>query len=486
MKISDLKIPVEFWQRHRLLPLEDGERFVVGMAADTPRELLEDIRLHLRKDVKPQILTPEQLDDGLRRLVLEGENNEAPSEIGPGSGDTVIFDLLKEAGGAPVVKLVNSLFLQALEMRASDIHIEPFENETIVRLRIDGVLHEFRRFPPKQHSEVSARLKVLSKLDLAESRRPQDGRLQVKAGSRVVDVRLSIVPTLYGERLVMRLLEKNTKAYSLQELGVLSETEQQIYDCLDHSYGLVLVTGPTGSGKTTTLYSILEKVRAPERNVLTIEDPVEYNVAGVGQIQVNERIGVTFAAGLRSILRQDPDVVMVGEIRDSETANIAVNAALTGHMVLSTVHTNDAPSTATRLIDLKVPPFLLSSCLLGVLAQRLVRRLCEQCKTTYTATPESWRRLGLQGQPANQANLQLCRPVGCPACMNTGFRGRMGLYEFLKTNDNISSLIAREAEARTLRAAARENGMRSLLEDGAHKVLTGQTSLDEALRVARA
>lgn len=483
MKLSELKIPVEFWQRHRLLPLEDGERFVVGMAADTPRELLEDIRLHMRKDVKPQILTPEQLDEGLRRLVLEGENLDTTSGSGlAGSDDTVVFDLLKDAGGAPVVKLVNSLFLQALEMRASDIHIEPFENETVVRLRIDGVLHEFRRFPPKQQSEVVARLKVLSKLDLAESRRPQDGRLQVKAGGRTVDVRLSCVPTLYGERLVMRLLEKNTKAYTWDQLGLAKSTQERLHDCLGHSYGLVLVTGPTGSGKTTTLYSVLEQVRSPERNVLTIEDPVEYNVAGVGQIQVNDRIGVNFAAGLRSILRQDPDVVMVGEIRDAETANIAVNAALTGHLVLSTLHTNDAPSAATRLIDLKVPPFLLSSCLLGVLAQRLVRRLCDQCKIPAEVDAEVLRKLNLE-RP--NGRLQMWRPVGCPACMQTGYRGRMGLYEFFKVDDKLSSLIAREADARVLRTAAHEAGMFNLLQDASHKIFTGQTSLDEALRVAR-
>ena len=483
MKVTELKIPLEFWQRHRLLPIEDGERFTVGVSADTPRELLEDIRLHLRKDVKPVVLTQEELDDGLRRLVLDEIHELNDPSLSALEGD-VVFDLLKDAGGAPVVKLVNTLFLKAMEMRASDIHIEPFENETIVRLRIDGVLHEFRRIPPKQHNEVAARLKVLSKLDLAETRRPQDGRLQVKAGQRIVDVRLSAVPTLYGERVVMRLLEKNVQAYSMDQLGLQKRTQVGLRECLEHSYGMVLVTGPTGSGKTTTLYTVLQEVSSPERNVLTIEDPVEYRVAGVGQIQVNERIDVTFAAGLRSILRQDPDVVMVGEIRDAETADIAVHAALTGHLVLSTLHTNDAPTAATRLIDLKVPPFLLSSCLLGVLAQRLVRRLCDQCKQPVEHDAEAWKRVGLT--PPARGQGQAFRHVGCPACNNTGFLGRMGIYELMRVDEEMSSRIAREEDARVLRTAARAKGMKSLLEDAGEKVLLGLTSLDEAVRVGRA
>jgi general secretion pathway protein E len=366
--------------------------------------------------------------------------------------------------------------LKAMELRASDIHIEPFEGKTIIRLRVDGVLHELRPITPQQHQEVAARLKVMSKLDLAESRRPQDGRLQVRSGGRNVDVRLSSVPTIYGERIVMRLLEKGARALNMDELGLLPHMQATLRDCLAHSYGFVLVTGPTGSGKTTTLYTVLQEVSTADRNVLTIEDPVEYRCAGVGQIQVNEKIGLTFAVGLRSILRQDPDTVMVGEIRDPETANIAVNAALTGHMVLSTLH-------ATRLIDLKVPPFLLSSCLLGVMAQRLVRRLCDQCKQPHQPTAEDFRRLGLENVPTKH---QICKPVGCPACMETGYRGRMGIHELLKVAGDISSRIAREADARELRALAREKGMKSLMEDAAEKVLLGWTSLDEAVRTARA
>lgn len=477
-------IPVEFWQRHRLLPLQDGEsRMEVGILPDTPRELLEDIRLQLGKDVKPVLLSKEQLEEGLRRLVLDESRAEIQAEVGEdGEAETAVVDLLREAGGAPIVRMVNNLFLEAMSKRASDIHIEPFEHETIVRIRVDGVLHEFRKIAAKQHPEVSARLKVLSRLDLAENRRPQDGRLQVRSGSQVVDVRLSIVPTLYGERLVMRLLEKNQRALSLEELGALEGTKNLLLGALEHTYGLVLVTGPTGSGKTTTLYTLLDRVKSPQTNVLTVEDPVEYRMNGVGQIQVNERIGLTFASGLRSILRQDPDVVMVGEIRDVETANIAVNAALTGHLVLSTLHTNDAPSAATRMLDLKVPAFLLSSCLLGVLAQRLVRRLCPQCSQPYQPEPQDWAKIGLAQAPA-QANTR--KPQGCEGCFETGFRGRFGIHEWMPVSQEISRLIAQEADARMLREQARQVGMGSLLEDAARKVCLGWTSLEEAARAAR-
>ena len=479
-----MSIPTEFWQRHRLLPLEDTPlRLQVGISPDTPRELLEDIRLQLGKDVKPVLLSREQLDDGLRKLVLD-EHSKVASHVSIDDPDaeTSVVDLLRDSGGAPIVSLVNGFFLQALDRRASDIHIEPFETETIIRMRVDGVLHEQRRLPASQHPEVSARLKVLSRLDLAENRRSQDGRLQVRSGQRAVDIRLSIVPTLYGERLVMRLLEKNQQALSLEQLGALPSTRDQLLGALEHTYGMVLVTGPTGSGKTTTLYTLLDRVKSPQTNVLTVEDPVEYRMNGVGQIQVNDKIGVTFASGLRSILRQDPDVVMVGEIRDSETANIAVNAALTGHLVLSTLHTNDAPSAATRLMDLKVPPFLLSSCLLGVLAQRLVRRLCPDCAQPYQPSEQEWLRLGFTSLPQGAQ----CRaPKGCPRCTDTGFRSRFGIHEWLPVTADIARSIATEQDARRLREQGREVGMTSLLDDAARKVCLGWTSLDEAARAAR-
>ncbi|MGE0490295.1 MAG: GspE/PulE family protein [Vulcanimicrobiota bacterium] len=481
-----MSIPLEFWQRHRLVPLEDHEdRCTVGVAAGTPREILEDIRLALQKDVRPVKMTPEEIDDRLRRMMVESEGRGLEEEE-DASTDLAVDasqDLLGDAAGAPVVRLINALFLQAMQTRASDIHIEPFEDETLVRMRIDGVLHETHRVPRSRHSQITARLKVMAKLDLAETRRPQDGRLHVHSGDRHLDVRISTVPTLHGERVVMRLLEKDLKLLTLEQIGMFRDTEEQINGLLSHPYGLMLVTGPTGSGKTTTLYSVLEKLRSDTCNLITIEDPVEYRVPGVGQIQVNEKIGLTFASGLRSILRQDPDVLMVGEIRDPETADIAVHAALTGHMVLSTLHTNDAPAAATRLLDLGVPPYLLSSCLIGVLAQRLVRRLCDHCKQPYELTDDECRRLGLN---PTRAGGKIYGPAGCPQCLETGYRGRTGAFELMVVDEEMSSRVARSEDSRNLRQLARKKGMRTLMEDAAGKVIAGQTSTEEALRVTRA
>ncbi len=481
----DQEIPVEFWQRHRVVPLNtDNGRMTVGIDETTPVEVLEDIRLTLNKDVRPVKMSVEEIDDALRRLVLDTqapgiEENEDDNTVRVDASS----DLLGDAAGAPVVRLINSAFLRAMQTGASDIHIEPFEEDTVIRMRIDGVLHETNRIPRSRHSQISARLKVMSRLDLAESRRPQDGRLQVHSGERHIDVRLSTVPTLYGERLVMRLLEKNMELLSLEQVGMLDDTEQTINEILAHPYGLFLVTGPTGSGKTTTLYSVLDKLRSPTCNLITIEDPVEYQVSGVGQIQVNEKIGLTFASGLRSVLRQDPDVLMVGEIRDPETAEIAVHAALTGHMVLSTLHTNDAPAAATRLVDLGVPSYLLSSCLVGVLAQRLVRKLCPECKTPGKLTSPEAKRLGLGEEKTGR---QVFEPGGCEKCLDTGYRGRSGVFELMNVDEEIASLIARSEDARQLRHSARKQGMRTLMEDAARKVLLGQTSRDEAFRVTKA
>ncbi len=482
--MTDL-IPVEFWQRHRIVPISsDDDRVTVGIDESTPVEVLEDIRLTLSKDVRPVRMTTEEIDDALRRLVL---NSEGPG-IDEGNDENALrldgsSDLMGDTADAPVVRLINSTFLRAMQTRASDIHIEPFEEDTIIRMRIDGVLHETTRVPRSRHSQISARLKVMSKLDLAESRRPQDGRLQVHSGDRHIDVRLSVVPTLHGERIVMRLLEKNMELLSLGQVGMFRDTEENINEILGHPYGLFLVTGPTGSGKTTTLYSVLDKLRSPTANVITIEDPVEYRVTGVGQIQVNEKIGLTFASGLRSVLRQDPDVLMVGEIRDPETAEIAVHAALTGHMVLSTLHTNDAPAAATRMVDLGVPAYLLSSCLVGVLAQRLVRRLCMDCRVPHSLTENDVKRLGLKPDLIGHRTYE---PGGCEKCLQTGYKGRVGVFELMNVGEELASQIARSDDARILRTSARKLGMRSLMEDAARKVVEGSTSRDEAFRVTKA
>lgn len=483
--MTDKEIPVEFWQRHRLVPLStENGRVTVGIDESTPVEVLEDVRLTLNKDVRPVRMTTEEIDDALRRLVLNSDAPTIDEEIDENSVRLdASSDLMGDAAGAPVVRLINSMFLRAMQTRASDIHIEPFEDDTIVRMRVDGVLHEITRVPRSRHSQIAARLKVMSRLDLAESRRPQDGRLHVHSGDRHIDVRLSVAPTLHGERLVMRLLEKNMELLSLGQVGMMDDTEQVINEILEHPYGLFLVTGPTGSGKTTTLYSVLDKLRTPTCNLITIEDPVEYRVSGVGQIQVNDKIGLTFASGLRSVLRQDPDVLMVGEIRDPETAEIAVHAALTGHMVLSTLHTNDAPAAATRMVDLGVPSYLLSSCLVGVLAQRLVRRLCMECRKPVSMTQVDVNRLGLSKDLVGQ---QIYEPGGCEKCLQTGYKGRTGVFELMNVGEELASQIARSDDARTLRQSARQHGMRTLMEDAARKVLQGQTSREEAFRVTKA
>jgi general secretion pathway protein E len=376
-----------------------------------------------------------------------------------------VEDLLEAANDAPIIRMLNALLTQAAKDGASDIHIEPYERSSAVRFRVDGTLREVVQPNKALHAALISRLKIMAELDIAEKRLPQDGRISLRIGGRAIDVRVSTLPSVHGERAVLRLLDKGEAKFSLPGLGMQGDTYTRFSARIQQPHGIVLVTGPTGSGKTTTLYAALGQVDTTTTNVLTVEDPVEYELAGIGQTQVNAKIDLTFAKALRAILRQDPDVIMIGEIRDHETAQIAVQASLTGHLVLATLHTNDAPSAVTRLTDMGIEPFLLSSSLLGVLAQRLVRKLCTTCK-----------RQGEDGR---------WHPVGCDACGHSGYKGRTGVYELMVVDDDVRALIHSRASEAELIAAARAGGLRSMREDGERLVATGVTSLEELMRVTR-
>jgi general secretion pathway protein E len=390
-------------------------------------------------------------------------------------------DLLEAADEAPIIKLVNSLLFEAATKRASDIHVEPFERDLLIRYRIDGILYNVLTPPKRLQASIISRIKIMAGLNIAEKRLPQDGRISIKIAGRDVDIRVSAIPTAHGERLVLRLLDKGTLLLQLTEIGLDAERLKTLNRLIRLSHGIVLVTGPTGSGKTTTLYAALNTINAPDKNIITIEDPIEYQLRGVGQMQVNPKINLTFAAGLRSILRQDPDVIMVGEIRDGETAEIAIHASLTGHLVFSTLHTNDAAGAITRLLDMGIEPFLVASSLVAIVAQRLVRVLCPACRHPYHPNGDELAKLGIR---ANRASEITCfRAGGCDECHSTGYRGRTGIYEILVLDDELRALILSKADANAIKARAMERGMRTLRDDGAQKVLSGVTTTEEVLRV---
>ncbi|MGZ8211862.1 MAG: type II secretion system ATPase GspE [Burkholderiales bacterium] len=392
-----------------------------------------------------------------------------------------IEDLLESADDAPIIRMINALFTQAVREGASDIHIEPFEQHCAVRFRIDGVLRDVIRPHRMLHVPMISRVKIMAQLDIAEKRLPQDGRISVRIAGKPIDVRVSTVPASHGERAVLRLLDKNPARLSLDVLGMAPDTLTQVDAMIHRPHGIVLVTGPTGSGKTTTLYAALSRLNAGEINIMTVEDPVEYEISNIGQIQVNTRIDLTFAKALRSILRQDPDVIMIGEIRDLETAQIAVQASLTGHLVLATLHTNDTASAVTRLVDMGVEPFLLASSLIGVLAQRLVRRLCPKCKQAHA--PDAAEIAEFAGM---QAPAMFYHAVGCPECSHTGYGGRTGIYELLEITDPLRRMIHERVSDQAIREHARDvQRMRFLREDGLRWVAAGQTMLEEILRATR-
>ncbi len=467
---------VEIVKSYRLVPVEEGEGFIKVLAPRGVNPIvLEELRFSLGKEIIPIFLPEEEFSQRLQEVLaqeevrIEGEEGE----------ETQIRDILYEEETSPAVSFVNQTLIKAVNLSASDIHIEPYENTSIVRLRLDGVLHEYTRIPLSLHEQVVSRIKVLANLNVAERRVPQDGKIAVRVGKRHLDIRVSVVPTVFGERVVLRLLEKGGKLLRLEDLGLWEEDLIKLRRLAQKPYGIILATGPTGAGKSTTLYAMILEIKSPKRNIITIEDPPEYQIEGVSQIQVNPKVGLTFAVGLRAILRQDPDVIMVGEIRDSETAEIAVQSALTGHLVLSTLHTNDAPSAITRLFDLGIEPFLIASALEGVIAQRLVRRICPHCKEPYKPTEEELSELGLSGE------YTFYRGRGCEHCMGTGYRGRTGIYEVLEVDEEVKKHILKTQDAVELRNFAKSKGFKSMLEDGIRKVLAGITTSEEVLRAVK-
>jgi len=390
-------------------------------------------------------------------------------------------EILDMANEAPIIRLVNTIIKQAVRDKASDIHFEIYEKELTVRFRIDGILYKMFTPPKKYQDSIISRIKIMANLNIAENRMPQDGRIQIKIGGKEIDIRISIFPTHYGERIVLRLLNKSGVNFDLTSIGFSNSVLKSFNELIDITYGVILVTGPTGSGKSTTLYGVLSRLNSEQVNILTVEDPIEYQIPGIGQMQIKPKIGLTFAAGLRSILRQDPDIIMIGEIRDTETAEIAIQSALTGHRVFSTLHTNDAASGITRLIDMGVEPYLISSSVNGFLAQRLVRKICRRCYTPYKPSEQELKRIGLTKNSLIKGNL--FKGKGCDECFNTGYSGRMGLFELLKVSDDIRRMIMKGEDAASIKKQAIKEGMITLLEDGIQKAINGLTTMEEVLRV---
>ncbi len=482
------KIPLDFLKRHLLLPLKPGESGVVPVAMADPLSVypLDDVRRILDRELKVVIASARTVSGAIAAF-FEAQKDLTEKAIDEIHGDDTQYsieevegseDLLDIARKAPIIKLVNSLIYEAVKARASDIHIEPYEKVIKLRYRIDGILYDAPSPPRHVQSALISRIKILSNLNIAESRMPQDGRMNITAGSRRLDIRVSVLPTAFGERVVMRLLEKSEAVLALTDLGFLPEMLVRFEELVKQPHGIVLVTGPTGSGKSTTLYSALTTIRSTTQNIITVEDPIENQIRDISQIQVKPKIGFTFAEGLRSILRQDPDVIMVGEIRDHETAEIAVQASLTGHLVFSTLHTNDSAGTVTRLMDMGVEPFLIASSVIGVLAQRLVRVLCEECRIAIPVAPELRKAYGITGDAIYQAG-------GCDACRDTGYSGRKGIFELLIVDNRIQDLIAGQRPAGEIKTAAIDGGMATLRIDGIRKVESGMTTLEEVARVTQ-
>jgi general secretion pathway protein E len=493
------RINIQWARGHKALPiLEEEDRLVVALADPFEVEARDDLQMLYGKAVEIQLCPAEQVVGAINRVFdrlldaekvmdsIEGEEGlheeEDDDELG------VRIDIIEENDEAPIIRLVNSIIRQAVKELASDIHVEPMEGYVSVRFRKDGVLGEILQIPKKLQAGVTSRIKIMGNLNIAEKRLPQDGRIRKRIAGNDVDFRLSTVPTTHGERSVLRILDKTATVLDLEDLGFVEDNLEAYETLIKRPHGILLVTGPTGSGKTTSLYAGLSAINQPDKNILTVEDPVEFQLEGIGQMQVNSKIGFTFASGLRAILRQDPDVVLVGEIRDVETAEIAVQASLTGHLVFSTLHTNDSASSFNRLIDIGVEPFLIASSVIAVMAQRLVRRVCPVCREAHEPTDFELAELPYLKTLASgdrRPTVYRAKPEGCDACRHTGYKGRSGIYELLTVTDEIRSQVVRRVESSHIKKSAISQGMRTLRDDGALKISRGVTTVEEVLRVTQ-
>ncbi len=496
-KMADLtligKFPLQFLRDNVVIPIKKEGIITIVTANPLNFQPLDELTTLLGGDVQyavaPESVILESINryyplESSKQMIEELEDEDKDIAESVALEGVEEKDILTMATEAPIIKLVNQILYQAVKRDASDIHIEPFEKDVRVRYRIDGVLHTTQTLPKRIQGALISRIKIMAHLDIAEKRVPQDGRINIKVADRAIDIRVSILPVAFGERIVMRLLDKTRSFKALDAMGFSERDYKMISSAIEEPNGIIFVTGPTGSGKTTTLYSVLSALNKPGKNIITVEDPVEYQLSGIGQVQVKEKVGMTFASALRSILRQDPDIIMIGETRDQETAQIAIQSALTGHLVLSTLHTNDAPSTITRLIDMGIEPFLIVSSVVIAMAQRLVRKLCDKCKEAYTPPPELIQRLGLTTEEAKGITFYKAKENGCEDCLNTGYKGRLAIFEVMQMTDDIGRLTMERADTSQLRKQAVQDGMTLLLQDGIRKIKEGLTTIEEVLSVA--
>jgi general secretion pathway protein E len=485
-------IPIQFLKKYKMLPVTTHDKVYIAVNDPMSFQALDDVCLIQGWDGVQTVLAPRSAILSAINYAYDMSSDSAEQviqDMREEDRDLILSaveetgDLLDDTSDAPIIKLVNLILSQAIKARASDIHIEPYQNRIKIRYRLDGILYDMLTPPKHIQSTLISRIKIMARLNIAEKRLPQDGRIEIKIGDRDVDIRVSTIPIAFGERVVLRLLDKSNVLLRLTDLGMPEQGLKRFNELIRSSHGIILVTGPTGSGKTTTLYSALSTINNPDINIITIEDPIEYQIEGVGQIQVNPKINLTFANGLRSIVRQDPDVILVGEIRDLETAEIAIQSALTGHLVFSTLHTNDSASAVTRLIDMGIEPFLVTSSVIGILAQRLVRNVCDECKAPYFPDEESLENIGITADMAKGKDMY--RGPGCQNCLNTGYQGRSGIFEFMIMDDPIKNLILKTSDSNSIKRKAIEQGMVTLRQDGVMKVINGVTTVEEVLRVTQ-